>query len=358
LKAALIKQQLDIFGPWQGVKWKDTSPEKLFEIWPGKAVYWELTCMLQADWYIVPQQRDSEYIREAVGKHLGRAEAVRKYTTNLTAPDQIPLEAYDLVITFDAILKPAARAGTVFAYYAQEHWDRLYIESLKQPVSGYDLFLAHMMDARDEVETPPQALAFPYLHDANLVRSIFSREKQDCVWVDWRTLTTLAMMGLGDPWTEAADAAGRRLQEVLELPIVYRGKHHEQSFAFADPPQWGDAKRYFAEMARCRYYVGVGNIAGAGQGLGDAASAGCLCIGQADKAYHRLLCHPQFLCGDIAEMPDKLHALTGSTSLQTEVMEFQDRALREHFQRKPLESLEKAARMKKALGAGRWSVRR
>ena len=87
----------------------------------------------------------------------------------------------------------------------------------------------------------------------------FTGEKQDCVWVDWRTLTTLAMMGLGDPCTDAADEAGRRLQEVLELPIVYRGKHHEQSFAFADPPQWGDAKKYFAEMARCEITSALGH---------------------------------------------------------------------------------------------------
>ena len=57
--------------------------------------------------------------------------------------------------------------------------------------------------------------------------------------------------------------------------------------------------------------------------------------------YHRLLCHPHCLCGDIAEMPDKLHVLMSSTSLQVEVLEFQDRALREHFQRRPLESRRK-----------------
>lgn len=356
MKVALVKQALDVFGPWSGVKWEDTSPTKLFEIWPGKAVYWELTCMLQADWYIVPQVRQTEYIHEAVGKHAGRAEVIRKYTTNVTRAEDIPVDAYDLVIAFDAILQPPAKSRTLFAYYAQEHWDKLYAESLRKPIRGYDLFLAHMMDSRADLRFLPQAISFPYLHDAELVRSIFAMEKQECVWVDWRTLTTLAMMGLGDPWCAAAEDAGRRLQEVLELPIVYRGKHHEQSFAFADPPQWGDVAKYFAELARCKYYVGVGNIAGAGQGLGDAAVAGCLCVGQADRAYHRLLCHPGCLCEDIAEMPERLHKLAGSGGLQAEVRKFQDDALAKHFRQEPLEKLRESARRKIAASKSRGTA--
>jgi hypothetical protein len=346
LKVALVKQVLDVFGPWRGVKWEETSPTKLFEVWPGKAVYWELTCLLKADWYVVPQARETEYIREAVGKHAGRAETVRKYTTNVTPEEKIPLEAYDVVISFDAIVKPPPGSRTLFAYYAQEHWDRLYVESLRKPVRSYDLFLAHMMEAGSELKSLPQAIAFPYLHDPGMMRSTFPVQREECVWVDWRTLTTLAMKGLGDPWCAAAEEAGRRLQSILVMPIVYRGKHHEQSFAFADPPQWGDAARYFEALARCKYYVGVGNIAGAGQGLADAASASCLCIGQSDKAYHRLLCHPACLCKDIGEMPERLERLRRSRDLQEEVQEFQESALAAHFQKAPLERLQEAIEMK------------
>jgi hypothetical protein len=349
LKVALVKQVYDVFGPWSGVLWKDTSPRELFGIWPGKAVYWELTCLLQADWYIVPQAHETDYVREAVGKHPGRGESIRKYTTNTTPVENVPVDAYDLVITFDAILDPPADSRTLFAYYAQEHWDTLYVKSLRTPVDGYDLFLAHMMDASSDVSYLPQAISFPYLHDPGLLRSMFSADRQECVWVDWRTLTTLAMMGLGDPWCAAAEDAGRRLQDVLGLPIVYRGKHHEQSFAFADPPRWGDAAKYFEAISGCRYYVGVGNIAGAGQGLGDAASAGCLCIGQSDKAYHRLLCHPHCLCEDIAEMPKKLRELARSPGMQAEVSRFQDDALIMHFQTGPLAKI-REAKQKKAKG--------
>jgi hypothetical protein len=239
----------------------------------------------------------------------------------------------------------------LFAYYAQEHWDKLYAKSLRRPANGYDLFLAHMMDSESAIRSLPQAISFPYLHDLLLARSTFPAQKQERAWVDWRTLTTLAMMGLGEPWREEADNAAKRLQELLGVAIDYRGKHHEQTFAFADPPQWGDAALYFGALAKCRYYIGVGNIAGAGQGLGDAASVGCLCIGQADRAYHRLICHPACLCEDIAEMPGKLTNLLRSRDLQEEVLSFQDAALTKHFKRGPLELLKEAARVKSGLGA-------
>ncbi len=303
--------------------------------------------MLEADWYIVLQTCDTDYIREAVGKHTGRAEAIAKHTKNITPVNDIPFEEYGLVISFDAILKVPPNSPALFAYYAQEHWDRLYTASLKRPVNGYDVFLAHMMDSELAIRSLPQAISFPYLHDLRLARSTFSPQKQDCVWVDWRTLATLAMMGLGDPWREEADNAARRLQDLLELPIHYRGKHHEQTFAFADPPQWGDAASYFGALGSCKYYIGVGNIAGAGQGLGDAASVGCLCIGQSDKAYHRLICHPSCLCQDIAEMPAKLRNLTRSSDLQREVFAWQDEKLGEHFNKRPLDLLAKAMEMKR-----------
>jgi hypothetical protein len=115
MRVALVKQALDVFGSWSGVRWKDTSPTKIFEVWPSRALFWELTCMLWADWYIVPQAVESDYTRDAVQKHPGRAEVIRKYTKNVVAPEDIPFEEYDLVITFDAILKVPPASRTLFA---------------------------------------------------------------------------------------------------------------------------------------------------------------------------------------------------------------------------------------------------
>jgi hypothetical protein len=347
LRTALVKQVLDVFGSWAGVKWKDTSPQKLFDVWPGKAVYWELTCMLQADWYIVPQASHGDYTRVAVDTFPGRAEVLRKHTRNVTPVGSIPFDEYDLVISFDAILKVPQNHPAVFAYFAQEHWDRLYTQSLHHPVNGYDLFLAHMMDSNSTINSLPSSISFPYVHDANLFRSIFPVAKRDAVWVEWRTLMSLAMKDSADPWCSEAEAAADRLQDLLELPIRYRGTPHRQTYGFADPPAWGDAAIYLQALAECKYFVSVGCRIGGGQGLAEAASAGCICIGQEDRAYHKLLCHPSCLCADIAEMYKRLRAVQLDSSLQQEVLAWQDRQLLEHFHDRPLEALQRAIEIKR-----------
>jgi hypothetical protein len=346
VRVALVKQVLDVFGPWSGVKWRDTSPVRLFEVWPNKAVYWELTCMLEADWYVIPQTSRGDYTRVAVETFPGRAEAIRKYTTNITPVEEIPFEQYDLVISFDAILDVAQGRGPLFAYFAQEHWDKLYTQSLERPAPGYDLFLAHMMDSSSSVSSLPQSISFPYLHDASLVRSTFPAQRQEAVWVEWRTLMTLAMRDSSEPWSEVGDAAAGRLKDILDLPICYRSRLHEQTYGFADPPNWGDAARYLQALAGCKYFVSVGGRIGGGQGLAEAAAAGCLCIGQDDRPYHRLICHPSCLCTDMAEMPSRLRILRGSRDLQREVLAYQDENLDHDFRKNPLNLLAKAIGLK------------
>lgn len=345
MKVALVKQVLDVFGPWSGVKWMDTSPANLFEVWPGKAVYWELTCLLQADWYIVPESVGSEYIQDAL-RNRARADVLRKHSKNITPVEAIRFEEYDVAISFDAILDIPPGVSTLFAYYAQEHWDSLYKDSLVQPAAGYDLFLAHMLDAPDRFCSIPQSISFPYLHDPQLVRSFFPSAKREIAWVDWRTLMTLAGKGAGDPWCPEAVAATGRLQKVLAIELRCRTNTQGSRYAISEAPAWGDAAHYFREMSECKYYVAVGDIAGAGQALADAASLGCLCIGQADKPYHRLLCHPHCLCQNIVELPSRFRDLRGSPSLQHEVLAHQDARLLKYFRDDPVAILHEAVRMK------------
>jgi hypothetical protein len=345
LRVALVKQVLDVFGPWSGVTWTDTSPVKLFEVWPGKAVYWELTCLLQADWYIVPESVGSDYIQDAV-RNSTRADILRKNSKNVTQVEAIPFEMYDLAISFDAILAIPSGTSTLFAYYAQEHWDPLYKDSLVQPAAGYDLFLAHMLDAPDRLRSIPQSISFPYLHDPELVRSFFPPAKHEVVSVDWRTLMTLAGKRAGELWCSEAVAARKRLQKVLGIEIHCRTNTWGNRYGISETPAWGDAAHYLREMSECKYYLGVGDIAGAGQALADAASLGCLCVGQADKPYHRLLCHPLCLCQNIVEVPSRFRELRKSASLQQEALAYQETKLKKHFRDDPIAILREAVKMK------------
>jgi hypothetical protein len=177
------------------------------------------------------------------------------------------------------------------------------------------------------------------------------------VWADFRTLTTLGMAETYGLWAAAGHAAALRLEEALRLPVRYRAAFNEHPYGISDPPAWGDAASYFDEMARCKYYVAVGTINGAGQAICDAASLGCLCIGQQEKAFHRAICHPAALCAHMMELPRRVKAIAGSSDLQEEVRAWQDAALRDYFQRRPLALLEEAVALKSGSRVSRGAVR-
>ena len=350
VKVAFIKQLFDVHGPWSSVLWANTTPRKLLEVWPGKATFWEMTCCLQADWYVVPQQVSGDYTQNVL-KSANLGGVLTRNTRNIVAPEDIPAESYDLVITFDPIWNVPADSPALFAYFVVEHWDRAYSESLRAPLGRYDLFLAHMMDAPKMLEALPQALAFPYLRDPDSVRAAFPGEKEEVVWADFRTLTTLGMAETYGLWVASGHAAAKRLEETLGLPVRYRASFNEHPYGISDPPAWGDAAGYFAEMTRCKYYVAVGTIAGAGQAICDAASLGCLCVGQEEKAFHRKICHPAALCAHMMELPRRLKAIVASRDLQDEVRAWQEASLRDYFQQRPLAALQEAMAMKSGRGA-------
>lgn len=344
MKVAIVKQLLDVFGPWCGVLWKDTTPKELFNVWPSKATLWEMTCLLGADWYVVPQMMTTDYTKDAILRHSGHKEVLTKYTNNITNVMDIPFEEYDVVITSDPILKIPKGYHTLFAYIVLEHWDHRYHSSLRKLIGNYDLFLAHMMDSNLELNSLPQAISFPYLYAPEIVREIFERPKEELVWVDWRTITELTMV---KHWDSATKETVRRLENVLQLPIRYVGSFGETPYGVTDPPKWGNAANYLELLAPCRYYVSVGRDSGAGQSLCDAASLGCICMGESNKVYHRLICHPACLCEDMEELPDRFRDVVKSHSLQKEVILWQDEKLRQHFEIKPLSILQKAVELKR-----------
>jgi hypothetical protein len=356
VRVAFIKQLLDVHGPWSTMLWEDTTPRRLLDVWPGKATFWEMTCCLQADWYVIPQQLSSDYTQNVL-QHPGLREILSRHTRNLVSPEEIPVDRYDLVITFDPILSVPADSPTLFAYFVVEHWDRLYQESLRGLRARYDLFLAHMLDAPSNLASLPQALAFPYLRDPDAVHAVFPAEKEEGVWADFRTLTTLGMAETYGMWVATGHAAAKRLEEALRAPIYYKPSFNEHPYGISDPPAWGDAVAYFDAMARCKYYIAVGTINGAGQAICDAASLGCICIGQQEKAFHRLICHPAALCAHMMELPRRFRAIAGSPELQEEVLAWQQTALREFFQRRPRALLDEAISIKNHCRADRAAAR-
>lgn len=352
MKVAVIKQLLDTFGPWSSVRWEETSPRDLFRIWPSRALHWEMTTLLQADWYVIPQQTNTDYTYDSVLKQSGKAEIVRKYAKGVVARKDIPFDQYDLIITNDPILDFPRNCRTLFAYFVVEHWDRRYRASLHHPLRGADLFLAHMMDAPSLLERIPQSISFPYLRHPQMMRSVFApAEREESVWADWRTLSFLSAATNEDS-VDCTQHAARRLEEALHLPVAFR------SFSMGlyrgeDPPRWGDAAEFLRALARHKYYLCLGRGSGAGQGLADAASLGCICFGELDKPYHRLLCHPKALCTDLQELPKRVQRVRTSPDLQAEILAWQEKKLQQHFVDEPLALLEAALARKRKTIAGK-----
>ncbi|MHB8499881.1 MAG: hypothetical protein ACYDCG_08805 [Candidatus Acidiferrales bacterium] len=346
MKVAIVKQLLDTFGPWSSIRWDETSPEDLFRIWPSRPLHWEMTTLLEADWYIIPQQVNTDYTYDSVLKQPGNADIVRRYSQRVVAPGDIPYDSYDLVITNDPILDFPQSSRTLFAYFVVEHWDRRYGASLRRPLRNADLFLAHMMDAPDAIESLPQAISFAYVRDPKSMRALFApAEREEAVWADWRTLALLSASTNGNGY-QATKSAARRLEEVVRLPVVFRsfsmGLYHGE-----DPPRWGDAAEFLRELGRQKYYLCLGRGSGAGQGLADAASLGCICFGERDKPYHRLLCHSEALCGDLQELPRRVRRVQASRDLQEEIRAWQEEKLQQHFIEEPLALLGAALERKR-----------
>ncbi len=352
MKTAIIKQMYDSQGPWSSVKWSDTTAEKIFEMWPSTITFWGITCLLKADWYIVPQQKlTSDYIQDVL-KTPVRKEIMEKYTTGVVAIDDIPLNEYDLVFTLDPIFEIPQQQFSkgnqdkkpIFAYFVPEHWDRLYNASIAKPIGNFDLFLAVMLEPPQELTTLPQSVSFHYPCDPKAADFLKTANKKEAVWAEWRLLCTL---GATRMWSASAKEAAKRLEDFIKIPVHYKGDFNKAPMGISDPPLWGDAVDYLKALGQCKYYLAVGRYSGPGQGIREAASLGCICIGEADKPYHNMVCHPEALCNDMVDMPNVLRRIIASRSLQQQILEYQYKALEQKFAKEPIDLLKKAITIKK-----------
>ena len=348
LKVAIVKQHYDLFGPWRSERWDAADPLSVLKKWPSRYLYFEMTHLLQADWYVLPFCHDSKNVRQRLDKHQQTLDDNMESLRNV---NDIPLEEYDLVISLDPILRPSRKSKTLYAYYQNEHHHTEYTHSLRAPLHGYDLFLDHMLNGPVWVYDLPQPVAFPYVRDPFIARQVCSGQKTDSVWFDKRFIMMLAH------GSEAFHRAGFEttisfLENTLRVPAAYRHADYENVIG------WGDPLDYMREMAGCSYYVNL-IACGAGQGLCDAASLGLICFGSARLPYHKAICHPVCLCRDLSELKWKLAMVRSSADLQQEIRSWQDVALSDMMVTQPVRILQAAVDMKRrrtsAVSAGRAS---
>lgn len=353
MKVVMVKQALDLHGPLQSFKWNNDA-EGLFPIWtPFKVTYWEMTCALKADWYIVPQQLDNEYIRRTRTWFPKVAEILTKNTKNITPLEDVPWKSYDLVITFDPILNK--QYPPVLAYIAEEHTLNIYKESLIRPLAPYDLFLAHAADLNtapqtDYLATLPKSIAFPFMRDYSLVRQIFKEEKEDKLWLDHNMVRIANAL----PWklghkNVLRDAYNRfRMGMFLKKLSEHNIALYTKKPVGLDTTKIDDGKIYLDSLSRCKYYLGFEfGRNGVGQTLAEAASLGCICFGEKNVVYHDVICHPFCLLDKLESFNDKFNEVRKDPELQAEIKFRQDQALNLYFLERPLNVLKKACEIKR-----------
>ena len=265
----------------------------------------------------------------------------------------IPYESYDLIITNDPILDFPGGSHTLFGVLRRRATGNpRYRASLRRPMRNADLFLAHMMDASGSIERLPQAISFPdSIRDPKSMCAHCSRlsNRRKAFRADWRTLSLLCGARNGNSM-EATKKAAQRLEDALHLPVAFRafsmGLYHGE-----DPPRWGDAAEFLRDLGRQKYYLCLGRGSGAGQGLADAASLGCICFGEQGILITQPLCHSEALCGDLQELPKRVRRVTASRDLQEEIRNWQEEKLQRHFIEEPLALLSAALERKRKTAA-------
>jgi FkbM family methyltransferase len=338
LKVAIVKQQYDLFGPWRSETWNAADPLSILKKWPSRYLYFEMTHLLQADWYILPFCHDSKIVRQKIDAHQQLFDDHMEHVRRI---GDIPVNDYDVVITLDPILRPPLNSATLFAYHQNEHHHDEYKRSVKAPLPGYDLFLDHMMNAPDWAYDLPQAVAFPYVRHPLISRTICRGQQEDAIWFDKRFIMMLTH-GNESYHRPGFEHTMASLEQRFGMRATFRNADYENII------DWGDPYNYMRDMSACKYYINL-IACGAGQGLCDAASLGLICFGSPKLPYHRAICHPVCLCRDLAELERKLPLVHGSAGLQQEIIAWQDTALSDRMVNQPLRILQAAAEKKRKL---------
>jgi len=338
LKVAFVKQALDLFGPWKPYKYSEMPAYDNLYLWPTKPTLWEMSCLLQADWYIIEQKLVNDYVQKAILSKPGREKCLLENTEFMQEKD-VPYEVYDIIISFEQVVDNFTSSRTVFAYFHNEQINE-YTKSLHMPGKQYDLFFDHILTAHASCKYLPMSIAMPYLHCSGFVRSVFPVEihQEEAIYLDWR---------FTEPENYDTLIYINAVSKTLGIPLNNSTREAQPGFFFYMPPRWGTGYTYFAEMLSCQYFLSFGRIKGGGQTILDAISCGCICFGSNFLPYHKKVCHPLCLINSIKEFRDIFIKVYESDELKKEILTYQEEKMNTMFFHDRIKTLHDAVRIKR-----------
>ena len=298
LKVLYIKQAYDSTGPFQSYGWDDDiTPLDMLNEFYGKTYQFETLLYYKCDFIIIPSSVVSPWLRTKLSID-GYKEHIEQNVKVVIDPKQIDYSKYDVVITHDPILHPHIielknqYKNTLFTYIIAEHtsWQ------MHQHGFEYDLWLDHTLNSVWDISRLPQAINYIFPRTPELVQSMFNEEKES-IFIDYRSYGYFISNGNNNVaiTPNQIDEFNKNFNlsfiEYADIPIELISETSLKPYMFATNSD--DSNEYYKKLNRSKYFVTIANRVG--QAACDAASMGCLVIGNSQSKIHKLICHPDCL---------------------------------------------------------------
>jgi len=310
LRVLFIKQVHDNVGPKTSYGYtKDISAKDLLSHFNGKTSLFETLLYYKCNFIIIPTKVGSPWLNTLLQLPQYK-EFIESTTKNVLNPTDVNFGDYDVVITHDPILGPwidklkKKFKNTVFAYIMVEHtsW-QMHAEGFK-----YDLWLDHTLNATNNIVRLPQAVNYFFPRVPDVVSGMFNYPKNS-IFIDYRSYGHF----IGD-----SNNVMLTTQQILEfnnsldikLPIELISETSLKPYMFVTNSD--DSIAFYQKMSRAKYFVTIANRVG--QAAFDAASMGCLVIGNSKSKLHNLICHKDclmsgdFTQSDVIKLIDKIES--------------------------------------------------
>jgi hypothetical protein len=346
LRVLFIKQAHDNVGPKTSYGYtKDISAKDLLSHFNGKTSLFETLLYYKCDFAIIPTKVGSPWLNTMVSIPQYK-EFLESKTTNVVDPTQIDFDNYDVVITHDPILHPYIKElkekykSTVFCFIMVEHssWQ------MHQFGFEYDLWLDHTLNSTNDIVRLPQAINYFFPRVPDVVSDMFNYPKNS-VFVDYRSYGHFIGGGNNVALTTQQISEFNNSLDI-ELPIEPISETSLKPYMFVTNSD--DSIAFYQKMSRAKYFVTIANRVG--QASFDAASMGCLVIGNSKSQMHKLLCHSdclmsgEFTYEDVTKLIKKIES---DTEYYQTLLMYQNEQLNKWAVNHPMNVLKSAVKLKK-----------
>jgi hypothetical protein len=346
-KICFVKQSYILNLPWKSVRFR--NPKQMAESFVYRSQNLEFIIAKKADVWVAEGQ---SVVCAGAAKDPEGLSAMRR--AHETVPwSAIPWGEYDAVFSHDPIIpdKITRRHPRILWFYNEpEHRTARARKASQGILSGaYDLFWDDYMRAGPKLKRLPQAVGFPYPRNPDIMRELVKPTNEPAVFLDSRHVHEVAPGKRGPMLADFEAICG------LPVRYAYTDVQTEQGKSMRRLLPTGKMMRcldYLKLVGSCKYYLVFREKRINGQAAAEAAALGLIVVANSNGVYHEILCHPKCTIPPGGPARLGLRVIQGiekDPDLQKEILDYQDRKLREKFWKEPLGILGAALEMKRGM---------